>query len=90
MGRAGLLVCHPCEEDGKFDVIGVFNVPHEKPLRLCLIIFCDKLQTNEMVCMLLLKMLSARLEYWSAIHFNLVLESAQRVADRLLNGSGLI
>mmetsp|Transcript_33312 Transcript_33312/g.68688 ORF Transcript_33312/g.68688 Transcript_33312/m.68688 type:complete len:425 (+) Transcript_33312:61-1335(+) len=59
VGRAGLLVCHPCEEDGKFDVIGVFNVPHEK------------------------------LEYWSAIHFNLVLESAQRVADRLLNGPSI-
>eukprot|EP00437_Effrenium_voratum_P009951 CAMPEP_0181430676 /NCGR_PEP_ID=MMETSP1110-20121109/17845_1 /TAXON_ID=174948 /ORGANISM="Symbiodinium sp., Strain CCMP421" /LENGTH=422 /DNA_ID=CAMNT_0023553997 /DNA_START=52 /DNA_END=1320 /DNA_ORIENTATION=- len=59
VGRAGLLVCHPCEEDGRFDVIGVFNVPHEK--------FDD----------------------WSAIHFNLVLESAQRVADRFLNGPSI-
>ncbi|CAE7650566.1 unnamed protein product, partial [Symbiodinium pilosum] len=56
VGRAGLLVCRPCGADGRFDVVGVFNVPREK------------------------------FESWARIHYKLVVESAQRVADRLLNG----
>ena len=32
VGRAGLLVCHPCGADGRFDVVGVFNVPQEQLL----------------------------------------------------------
>ena len=70
-------------------MIGVFNVPHEKPLRLC---FCDTRcnPKRDGVHVASETVGSARFDDWSAIHFNLVLESAQRVADRFLNGSGLI
>ena len=33
--------------------------------------------------------LELRLESWAKIHYKLVVESAQRVADRLLNGPTL-
>ena len=34
VGRAGLLVCHPCATRGRFDVVGVFNVLQDQLLGL--------------------------------------------------------
>ena len=84
VGRAGLLVCHPCGADGRFDVVGVFNVPREKLLGVCVCLHENVLVLSEGKARL-----EPRFESWARIHYKLVVESAQRVADRLLNGPEL-